>query len=472
MTRRVAAVSALLAASTAVVLLHAQNPRDRHNPGPEAFTVRVVASGLENPWEVTWGPDGYLWITERTSFRVTRVNPSDGTRRQALTIDDGYQAVVQDGLLGLALHPDLLRGRGRDYVYLAYTYDADPGPALARRLRLQRYTYDASRQVLTAPTTILDNLPAHDDHGGGRLAFGPDGKLYLSRGDHGANFLANYCLPNRAQDLPGASEVAARDWSTYQGKLLRIEPDGSIPADNPVLGGVRSHIYTYGHRNIQGLAFAADGLLYASEHGPSSDDELNLIVAGKNYGWPHVAGFRDDRGYEYANWSASSPEPCQSLKFDSLVAPPSVPRARESSWQHPDFVEPIATLFTVPADYDFATFMNATAAPAGIEVYAAAAIPEWNRSVLVTGMRSGIVYRFKLSPDGRHVAGPPIEYFRAANRYRDLALGPDGRRVFLVTDSFGTTQDTHDRRTNALANPGALLEFSYAPASLQEQRRR
>jgi PQQ-dependent dehydrogenase (s-GDH family) len=281
--------------------------------------------------------------------------------------------------------------------------------------------------------------------------------LYLSRGDHGANFLANYCLPNRALDLPKAAEIQARDWSTYQGKMLRLTPDGAIPPDNPLLDGVRSHIYTYGHRNIQGMAFAPDGRLYASEHGPSTDDEINLLAAGKNYGWPQVAGFRDDQSYAYANWSASAPEPCRSLKFD-VLAPP-----------HPDFVEPIATLFTVPADYDFRRFRNATIAPGGLDVYTAAAIPDWNRSLLVIGMRAGAVYRLKLSADGSAVLGGPIEYFRALDRYRDLAFSPDGQRVFLVTDNFGTVVDGDGKFTSALEHPGALIEFTFVPDSRARQ---
>ena len=87
--------------------------------------------------------------------------------------------------------------------------------------------------------------------------------------------------------------------------MLRLNLDGSIPSDNPMIGGVRSHIYSYGHRNPQGLVFAPDGKLYESEHGPNTDDEVNLIRAGGNYGWPHVAGYRDDQSYAYANWSAS-----------------------------------------------------------------------------------------------------------------------------------------------------------------------
>ena len=466
--RSIAAVLLGLVAATAG-LSSRQNPRNLGTPGAETFTSRVIATDLANPWEVTWGPDGHLWITERTAFRVTRVNPADGSRRVALTLSDAYQSVVQDGLLGLALHPDLLAQRGRDYVYLAYSYDADPGEAVSRRLRVRRYTYDPATQSLGSPAVVLDNLPAGDDHGGGRLAIGPDGKLYLSRGDHGANFLSNYCLANRAQDLPDAGAVAARDWSTYQGKILRMELDGAIPADNPTIRGVRSHIYSYGLRNPQGLSFGATGLLYASEHGPSIDDEVDLIQAGKNYGWPHVAGFNDDRGYVFANWSGSAPAPCASLKFDNLNPPASVPIVKESAWQHPDFVAPLATFFTVPAGYDLAAQGSATIAPGSIETYTSTAIPGWRSSLLVTGLRTGTVYRVKLSDDGTAMTGSPLEYFRRANRYRDTAVAADGRRIFVVTDSVGATSDEQGRRTEALVQPGALLEFTYVPAGQKER---
>ncbi len=467
MSRRSIAAMLLLFVTATAGLSSRQNPRTLGTPGAETFTMREVTAGLANPWEVTWGPDGHLWITERTGFRVTRVNPVDGSRRVALTLDDVYQSVVQDGLMGLALHPDLLKSQGRDYVYLAYTYDAVPGPGVTRRLRVRRYTYDATAQTLGSPVVVIDNLPAHDDHGGGRLAIGPDGKLYLSRGDHGANFLQNYCLTNRAQDLPTAAEVAARDWSTYQGKVLRLELDGSIPRDNPTIQGVRSHIYSYGLRNPQGLSFGATGLLYASEHGPSIDDEVDLIQAGKNYGWPHVAGFNDDRAYVFANWSASAR--CPTLKFDNLNPPASVPQAKESAWQHPDFVPPLATFFTVPAGYNLATAGNATIAPGSIEAYTSAAIPGWRSSLLVTGMRTGTVYRVKLSDDGRSMSGSPLEYFKRANRYRDTAVGADGRRIYVVTDGFGSTMDERGQRTDMLAEPGALLEFTYVAAVGKER---
>jgi PQQ-dependent dehydrogenase (s-GDH family) len=450
-----------LSVGSAAVL--AQNPRMRHNTGPETFNTRVLVTGLGNPWEVTWGPDGFLWVTERSAFRVTRVDPNDGSRHVALTLVDAYSSVDQDGLLGMALHPDLLKGRGRDFVYLAYVYNTDTLPAVTRHLRVRRWTYDAKTQTLGAPSTVIENLPAWNDHGGGRLVFGPDGKLYLSRGDQGSNFLANYCNLNRAQDLPTGAEVRAQDWSTYQGKVLRLNLDGSIPDDNPVIKGVRSHIYTYGHRNPQGLVFGPDGILYEAEHGPSSDDELNVLQAGRNYGWPYVAGYMDDSAYVYGNWSASAPTPCRELTFSTTVIPATVPQQRESAWHSTDFVPPIATFFTVPPDYDFARLGTATIAPSGIDLYTSSTIPGWRSSVLLASLRAGAIFRVKLSADGRRASGEPVEYFKSTNRYRDLAISPDGRRIFATTDDHGNTQDDAGRTTRTVADPGAIFEFTYTP---------
>lgn len=457
------AVFLLVVAATAAVSTR-QNPRGTTAAGPERFTSRVVATGFGNPWEVTWGPDGRLWITERTAFQVTRVNPADGSRKVAITLTDVHQTSVQDGLMGMALHPDLLQARGRDWVYLVSTYDADAGPGVNRRLQVRRYTYDAATETLGSPITVIDNLPAHDDHGAGRILVGPDGKLYLSRGDQGSNWLANYCNAVHSQDLPTAIQIASRDWSTYQGKLLRLELDGAIPADNPAIDGVRSHIHSYGFRNTQGLVFGPTGLLYGADHGPSTDDEINILQAGKNYGWPHVAGYNDDRSYAYANWSAAS-TPCQTLTFNALRPPPSVPQTRESAWHHPNFVPPLTTLFSAPEGYDLGTLGSTTIGPGSIDFYDAPAIAGWRPSLLVTGMRTGAIYRVKLSDDGRTAVEPTRLYFKQNDRYRDIALSPDGRRIYAVTDNEGVVLDAAWQRVEVLAHPGALLEFTYAPES-------
>ena len=416
--------------------------------GTEAFATRVVTTGLAGPWEVLLGPDGKLWITERIGKRIVRVNPADGAKTTAVTIPDVIQTVGQDGLLGMALHPDFGANRGTDFVYVAMTYDADPGPTETRRMKIRRYTYDAKAETLGSQMDVIDNLPAGVDHLSGRLAIGPDGKVYLTLGDGGVNQFSVYCQPIQAQVVPTAADVAARNWpKVYQGKILRINLDGSIPADNPVIAGVRSHIYSYGHRNAQGLAFGPDGKLYASEHGPSMDDELNLIQGGKNYGWPHVAGYRDDRVYTYQNWSAAPN--CASLTWDALVAPPSVPAAKETSWNSPDFVPPIQTFFTVASDYDFKTG-NATIAPSGTVVYTAKpGIPNWANSVLVTSLLRGVVYRVKLNAAGTAIDGGPIAYFRADDRYRDLAVTADGKTIYAATDP------------NSGTHKGAILAFTY-----------
>jgi len=428
----------------------------------EPFTFKVVTTGLLNPWEVVWGPDDQLWVTERTGKRITRVNPVDGTKTTAATIEEVVQNHGQDGLLGMALHPGLLRGSGTDYVYVAYTYDADPGPQLNRQGKIRRYTYDAATRTLGNPVDLITNLPAGADHLALRLVFGPDQKLYLSVGDQGANWLSQYCNLNRAQDLPTAAEVQAKDWTKYQGKVLRLNLDGSIPADNPMVGGVRSHIYTSGHRNPQGLAFSAAGKLYSSEHGPDTDDEFNVIEAGKNYGWPRVAGYNDDKVYVYASWAESNGATCASMPFHQTVIPPSVPQRKESTWSSPDFRAPLKTFFTMASDYSVERQGSATIAPGGLDIYPPnGPVPGWGNSALILSLKSGQVYRVKLSPDGATAAGEPTQHLKSTNRYRDIAINPNGRTIYLATDSSGSSTDDTGRTVRQLANPGAIVSFTY-----------
>jgi PQQ-dependent dehydrogenase (s-GDH family) len=371
-------------------------------------------------------------------------------------------------VLGMALQ--------NDFAYVVYTYDADPdAKVLTRRTKVARFTYDRKTQSLGQQQDVLTDLPAGTDHMGGRIAIGPDGTLYLSLGDMGANQLANFCHPDVSQRIPTAAQINSRDWSLYEGKVLRLHADGSIPADNPVIAGVRSHVYSYGHRNPQGLVFGPDGKLYESEHGPNTDDEVNLIRGGRNYGWPHVAGYLDDQSYAYANWSASKGVPCSSLTFTAYpLVPPSVPLEKETSWSHPDFTPPLRTFHTVPTGFDFKDPKCAerdlfyqcwpTVAPASLGAYVVAnGIPGWNRSLLMPSLKHGTVFRIQLDAAGTAVVGNPDEHqhFKTVNRYRDVAVRPDGLALFVATDVGGNTQDNSGKPAASVENPGSILEFRY-----------
>jgi len=438
---------------------------------PVEFSMRVLASGLYAPWEITWGPDNQLWITERVGHRVSRLDPESGAVSTLLWVTDAYTTSQHEGVLGMALHPDLLQGRGRDWVFIAYSYDADPGEPLLRRAKIRRYTYDASSASLVDPVDVITALPANNDHQGGRLKVGPDLKLYYTIGDQGANQFGNKCDPDLAQVLPTQAQVDAQDWSRYPGKTLRLSLDGSIPADNPVLDGVRSHIFTYGHRNPQGIVFGPNGTLYGSEQGPKTDDEVNILLSGKNYGWPYIAGYQDDMAYEYGNWSLA-PD-CEQLTYSDYELPPSVPRTAESAWSLTDFMPPIATFFTVPNGYQFHDPACAgggefvcwpTIAPPSIDIYTRAdAIPGWDNSLLVPSLKNGSVYRLLLEEQGSQVRQREDPVFKTTNRYRDLALSPDQRTIYVITDNEGLTHAPNGGYTTTLENPGAVLAFTWQP---------
>jgi PQQ-dependent dehydrogenase (s-GDH family) len=227
-----------------------------------------------------------------------------------MPIPNVYQTGGQDGLMGIAFDRNF---NSTHYIYLAYTYlspsPSDNNTAAAssninststapsindptnpnRHTKITRFTYYEESSSLGAPKDLISGLTGSVDHNSGRLLFGQDGKLYYTTGDRGNNQLSRYCLPIRAQMLPTEDQIKQKDWTAYEGKVLRMNPDGSIPADNPTINGVKSHIFTYGHRNPQGLTLGPNGNIYVSEHGDKSDDEFNRLVPGGNYGWPYVA---------------------------------------------------------------------------------------------------------------------------------------------------------------------------------------
>jgi glucose/arabinose dehydrogenase len=195
---------------------------------------------------------------------------------------------------------------------------------------------------------------------------------------------------------------------------------------------------------------------------------VNLIEGGRNYGWPNVAGFNDDKVYAYANWSASTPDPCASLPGRG-ASPPSVPVQRESAWSHAQFAPPLRTFFTFDTTDEIRKAGGGTIAPGGLDVHLRAkGIPDWNDSLLVLSMLKGLVYRLPLADDGRSTQEPPLELFKTTNRYRDIAVHPEQRTFYLVTDPTGRTTDDSGTPTQSLANPGSILEFSYTGPTRQK----
>ena len=471
---------ALLASGVCSTRVWAQDGPESVLRGTKQFSKRVVISGLAGPWEITWGPDAKLWVTERTGKRVVRIDPNTGERTIAITIDEVSAPGGQDGLLGMALHPELLKRTGNDYVYVVYSYvdeslGADPtikDPKSPYRFlyeKIVRLNYNPATGTLSNPTTVIAGLPAGNDHLAGRLKIGPDKKLYLTIGDQGNNQLGNVCLAVESQRLPTRQEIDAKNYIAYVGKTLRLNLDGSIPTDNPKIEGVVSHVFTYGHRNPQGLDFAPDGTIYSSEQGPKSDDEVNILKPGGNYGWPNVAGLKDNKAYEFARWAEAS-TPCSQLRFSDLAIHASVPREPESAFQKP-MVEPLATMFTVPSDYVFRDpacrgvdfICWPTVATSSVEHYESkgTGIPGWDRVLLVTTLKRGSLYVLPLKKDGKSAAGPFSRYFQSDNRFRDTAVSPDGKTIYIATDPGGLAQAMAGGVTTKMQDPGAILAFTY-----------
>ena len=223
--------------------------------GYDLTRPRVVATGLEAPWGLDFLPDGSALVAQRDRGTILRVRPGRPARQVARIAD--VAAGGEAGLLGLAVSPGYRRDR---WVYAAYTTATD--------LRIVRFRLGSAR----APRVLVSGIARSSVHAGGRIAFGPDGMLYAGIGDAG--------VAARAQDL-----------TSRNGKILRIRPDGGVPAGNPFPGSL---VYSYGHRNVQGLAWDRHGRLFATEFGQSTWDEVNRIVPGGNYGWPLVEGVAGD----------------------------------------------------------------------------------------------------------------------------------------------------------------------------------
>ncbi len=225
------------------------------------YKIDTLARNLIVPWQIVFLPDNSMLFTERNGkLRIYRNGH----------LVDKPVYVVQDlpqrnktGLLGLVLHPDFIHNH---FIYMANNY------WLGARMRLQVVRYEFKDDTLLKPLIIMEDIHANQNHTGCRLVFGPDKKLYITTGD-------------------ADEAILAQDLKTYNGKILRVNDDGSIPADNPFFNSdtARKEIWSYGHRNPQGLAFEpVTNTLFDSEHGPTGGDEINIIKKGLNYGWPII----------------------------------------------------------------------------------------------------------------------------------------------------------------------------------------
>ena len=232
-------------------------------PALQVGAVAELASGLQVPWSVVPLPEGGALISERDDARILELE-SSGDRREVTTVA-GVDPGGEGGLLGLALQ-ESVEGSDTRWLYAYYTSGTD------NRIVRMPLTGTAGALQLGDQQVILSGLAKANNHDGGRLAFGPDGMLYATVGDAGV-------------------KDAAQDPDSLNGKILRMTPDGTVPPGNPF---GESLVWSMGHRNPQGLAWAADGTMYAAEFGQDTWDELNRIEPGANYGWPTVEGIADD----------------------------------------------------------------------------------------------------------------------------------------------------------------------------------
>jgi PQQ-dependent dehydrogenase (s-GDH family) len=436
------------------------------------FKVRILASGLSDPWSVVVAPSGQLWVTESKGYRLVKLDPQSGKRKVMLDLNSRREfpafdqlkekglPTPQGGLMGLALHPDFEQGKA--YVYLAYVYKYVSKNKFL--LRLARYHYDAKKQTLDAPQIICDTVPASNDHNGGRLLIAPvKGKPFLlyAVGDQGSGQFSNGGTQNKAQQI-----------NSYEGKILRfsLDPnnnDSWIPADNPDASSL-SAVWTAGHRNPQGLAFTMlNGVerIYSSEHGPYSDDEINLIEKGKNYGHPIVIGYPDGN-YNGLAASVSKEEKYPGKWHTSYPLITDEKRSADSIGLK--YSPPVMSFYPTPSENLVSLFKRVQQdekvewpayAPSGIAIYKSKAIPGWHQSLLITSLKSGKLLRLKLNNDG--TVNPKVfEYAVTRARYRDVAVSPDGKKIYLATDSSSITSGPTKENPKATSQRGCILELT------------
>lgn len=331
------------------------------NLTPNNDNVRTVLSSLNYPWEILWGKDDHIWMTERDG-KISKINPGTG----AIVFSSTITEVVshnEGGLMGMVQHPDFLTN---GLFYVVYNYEN------AGNYREKMVQMKFENSIMKPVKTLIENIPASSIHNGSRLSISKETGpyIFMTTGDASVQ-------PN-AQDLKSMS-----------GKVLRFNLDGTIPADNPY---PNSPVWSFGHRNQQGLV-VANGKLYASEHGPNIEDEINIIEKGRNYGWPSVNG------------------PCNESSEITFCAANNVKQPIWSSG-------------------------NRTIAVCGMDYYNSNFILAWKNSLLMCNLKDANLYALTLSADGLTIVKQQTFFENKFGRLRDICISPTGK-VYLCTSNGG-----------------------------------
>ncbi|SOD13010.1 PQQ-dependent sugar dehydrogenase [Pedobacter xixiisoli] len=345
----------LLAAGILLFIMACKKDRNDEDLTPVDLKTKVLVSNLNLPWEIIYGPDNLIWFTEKAG-KISRINPSNNQVIALHTISD-VRVQGEGGLLGMALHPNF---NTSPFVYVFYGY-GNP-----YKNKLVRFNY--ANNALSNPQTLLDNIPASSNHNGSRLLISGD-KLFVTTGD--------------AEDLNTPQNV-----NSLAGKVLRLNLDGSIPADNPF---PNNPVWSYGHRNAQGLAMVGNKL-FSSEHGPSTDDEVNIIEKGRNYGWPTVTG--------KCNASGETAFCNQNNVAESII-----------EW-------------------------TPTIAPSGMTYYNSNYIPQFKNSLLLAFLKGNKLMQLKLNDAQTAIVETEDFYVGEFRRIRAVTQSPEGK-IYICTSNGG-----------------------------------
>jgi aldose sugar dehydrogenase len=333
------------------------------------FEVQVLTKGLKQPWAVEPFQNGDLLVTEKPGR--LRIVSASGVVGQPITGVPQVYASGQGGLLDIALSPNFATD---NTIFMSYSEPRNNGNGTS----VARGVLSADRSRLENVQVIFRAVPSYSNnlHYGSRLVFGPDNMLYITLGERSD-------METRPQ---------AQHMDSHLGKTIRITPQGQVPQDNPFVNqqGALPEIWTVGHRNVQAAAFDQNGKLWVVEHGPKGGDELNLLMKGKNYGWPLVS-----YGEEYSG-------------------------------------QPIATAKTQREGYEQpAYYWDPVIAPSGAQFYTGSAFPEWSGNLFVGGLKEKALVRLRL--ENNRVTGEEHLLKERGQRIRDVRQGPDGS-LYVVTD--------------------------------------